>query len=352
MGHKNPIPMSSEFPWIEQLVEDVLKPHPPHLLIPPGDDCAQLVLQEPQLLFAADMLMEGVHFDLKQTSPAAVGGKAVKVNLSDIAAMAGSPLSVTICLALPRKPDGATLGREVMAGAAAVAREYGISIAGGDTNGWDGPLVISVAIVGTPHARGSVTRGGAQPGDWVFVTGPLGGSLAKGRHLHFEPRVTLAQRLHKDYGLTSMLDLSDGLGSDLRHILAQSRVGAVLDRQQIPIHPDVADSTKNPLDHALSDGEDFELCYTLRAQDGARLLEDLRQLAKSQGPLALGTSPTDRQVWSKITKIGEITAHPGVLVWREGDPITALGYQHQIGVESEPSLECPPHDGQQATKPV
>lgn len=335
-------PTTSEFHWIEEMVESTLKPYPNTLLIPPGDDCAEIQLTESRLLFAADMLMEGVHFDLKETKPFLVGSKAVKVNLSDIAAMAGSPTSITISLALPKK-EGASLGHEVMAGAAAAAREYGVSIAGGDTNSWEGPLVVSVAIIGTPHPLGSVSRGGARPGDWIFVTGPLGGSYGGRRHLTFAPRLALAQSLHHFYHLTSMLDLSDGVGSDLRHILKQSRVGATLDPEHIPIHPDVFKSpdrqpsgveSSSPLTHALSDGEDFELCFTVNPRDGERLVQDLLLLRESRvppGTLALGRDSFDPELWLNITKIGDINPDQETLTWRDGQLVTNFGYRHSLG---------------------
>lgn len=301
----------SEFDFIDTLRQTLGKQLPTNarLLIPPGDDCA-LVPGTGPYLYAADMLLEGVHFDLTQTTPALVGRKALAVNLSDIAAMAGTPTSVTVCLALPRQ-GGRRLGNEVMNGLVQLAREFDVAVAGGDTNSWDGPLVISVAITGTPHPRGSVTRDGARPGDAILVTGALGGSLASGRHLTFSPRIDAAKTLHERYGLTAMLDLSDGLAADLPHVLKASGVGATLGRNAIPLHASARTSV-DPLLAALSDGEDFELCFTMHEADAMRLLAE-RPLGDTLA----------------ITRIGKIIDGSD-LTWTDGEKISARGYSHSF----------------------
>lgn len=285
------------------------------LPIPIGDDCALVPATNAGVLFAADMLMEGVHFDLGATTPDMVGRKALAVNISDIAAMAGTPTSATVSLALPRH-RGTALGENIMSGVLQLATELDIAIAGGDTNAWDGPLVISVAITGDPHPKGSVRRNGARPGDRIFVTGALGGSI-HGRHLSFTPRIGLARDLHERFDLSAMIDLSDGLATDLRHILEESQVGASLSPNAIPIHPDCrlfptsqSEERWLLLEHAISDGEDFELCFTLpgeRAEDVIRYAQE----------------------WHlPIVSIGVITDRVGQMQWRDGSPVVQAGYTH------------------------
>jgi thiamine-monophosphate kinase len=154
-----------------------------------------------------------------------------------------------------------------------VADAFDTAVVGGDTNSWDGPLVISVTVLGTATGRGPVRRSGARPGDWLLVTGPLGGSI-RGHHLDFTPRVREAIRLHGAADLHAMIDISDGLAADLAHICRESGCGAVLRAEAIPIS-DAAGAMadgQSPLEHALGDGEDFELLFAVSADDGRRLL--------------------------------------------------------------------------------
>lgn len=240
-----------------------------------GDDAALVDLApDGRCLVTTDMLMDGVDFMLASTPAELIGRKALAVNLSDIAAMAGRPVAAFVSLALPRA-NGRALAEGLYAGLGGLADEYGVVIAGGDTNSWDGPLVINVAVLGAPTGPGAVTRGGAQPGDWIMATGALGGSLS-GRHLTFAPRVREALALHQTADLHAMIDLSDGLASDLPHILQESGVGALVRAAAIPVHDDVDPSldASARLRHALSDGEDFELLFTVPPGDGLRLLEE------------------------------------------------------------------------------
>ncbi|MDA1017213.1 MAG: thiamine-phosphate kinase, partial [Planctomycetota bacterium] len=159
-----------------------------------GDDAAALRLVDSETLVATDMLMEGVHFTFPGATPFQAGRKALAVNLSDIAAMAGRPVAAFVAIALP-KSRGAAFGREVMDGIQTLADEFHTVIAGGDTNSWSGPLVVSVTVLGSVVGKRYVTRSGAKPGDRLFVTGRLGGSLS-GKHLDFTPRIHEALKLH------------------------------------------------------------------------------------------------------------------------------------------------------------
>ena len=242
-----------------------------------GDDCAILRFEPgTDLLVTTDMLMDGRHFQLSADGPRAVGYKALAVNLSDIAAMAGIPRAAVVAVALPRA-DAVAVGQGLYAGMRELAERFGVDLVGGDTNAWDGPLVISVTLLGESSAQGAVRRTGAKPGDAILVTGPLGGSLYAGRHLRPEPRIAEALAVHEAVSIHAMIDISDGLSSDLGHILAESGgLGAVLDSASILIHPDAHEMSRRDqvpaLDHALNDGEDFELCMVVAAEDAPRLL--------------------------------------------------------------------------------
>src|SRR5437773_134835 len=181
------------------------------------------------------MLLEGSCFRLAEAGPRRVGRKAMAVNLSDIAAMAGLPVAAVVSLGLPRQ-GGLALAQELDAGLREMADAFGVAIIGGDTNSWDGPLVISVTLLGEPTGRSPVTRGGARPGDWLVVTGPLGGSIL-GKHLDFTPRIHEALALHRECDLHAMIDISDGLAADLHHLCAESHCGARLRAEAIPIAP-------------------------------------------------------------------------------------------------------------------
>ncbi len=246
-----------------------------------GDDCA--ILQPTlgaELVVTTDMLMDGRHFVLSEHGPEAVGRKAMGVNLSDIAAMAAIPQAAFVAVALPRKDGRADeIARGMHAGIAEIAARFGMTLAGGDTNAWDGPLVVCITMIGqTPAGTRAVRRSGARVGDVIFVTGPLGGSLL-GRHLSPEPRIAEALALRGEVEIHAMIDISDGLASDLRRILEESgNLGAILEGDAIPIHVDARERSRQTgrtaLDHALSDGEDFELCVVLGPEEAARIESD------------------------------------------------------------------------------
>jgi thiamine-monophosphate kinase len=249
----------------------------PRVLVGPGDDCAALAPSPRPLLITTDVLTDGVDFHLPQVGGRTVGRKAMAANVSDVAAMAGSPTAAVVGVVLPNASNSRQLAEELYAGLREVADEFHFPIVGGDTNTWSGGLVVSVTLLGEATGRGPVMRSGARPGDWVFVTGPCGGSIL-GRHQSPKPRVREALALHAAVELHAMIDVSDGLAADLGHILEESRCGAVIDAESVPIHPDaiVLSKTtgKQPLEHALGDGEDFELIFTVSPTDGERLLHE------------------------------------------------------------------------------
>jgi thiamine-monophosphate kinase len=262
-------PLTGEFAYIDWLRRRT--PTDPRVLIGPGDDTAALRLTPHAVtLFTTDMMLEGSCFRLAEAGPRLVGRKAMAVNLSDIAAMAGRPVAAVVSVGLPRA-GGRPLAEELYQGLREMADQFDTAIVGGDTNTWDGPLVISVALLGEATSRGPVRRDGARPGDWLLVTGPLGGSIL-GRHLTFTPRVHEALRLHEAANLHAMIDVSDGLSADVYHLCEESHCGALLQAGAIPI-TEAASSLidgRSPLQHALTDGEDFELVVALapaEAQD-------------------------------------------------------------------------------------
>jgi thiamine-monophosphate kinase len=246
----------------------------PCVRVGPGDDCAVLDTGANRgWLVTTDMLLEGSHFVLAEAGPRRVGRKAMAVNLSDIAAMGGKPVAAFVSVGLPMGA-AETTGKELYLGMRAVADAFDTAIAGGDTNTWTGRLVVSVTVMGEPGPQGPIQRRGAKPGDWLLVTGPLGGSIL-GKHLDFSPRVREGLLLQQYATLHAMIDISDGLAADVFHICEESRCGAVLFAERIPISDAARQMTdgKSPLEHALGDGEDFELAIAVDPVDGARLLQ-------------------------------------------------------------------------------
>jgi thiamine-monophosphate kinase len=279
----------------------------PLVALPAGDDLA--VLRWPAddlLLVGVDQVLDGVHFDSAVHSPRQIGAKVVNRNLSDCAAMACLPAAAVVSAAMPRGV-GLDYAKELYLGMRAAADVFGCEIVGGDTGSWPGRLALSVTILGRSAGVAPITRAGARPGEHIYVTGPLGGSI-RGRHMTFTPRVHEARRLAATGLVTAMIDLSDGLSRDLAHICRASGVGGVLDADRIPVHPDVAaiaDRAKPPVEHALDDGEDYELLAVTSAE-----------------------LPAD----AGATLIGRTTAEPGVrLSTGSGDiRLDERGFEHVL----------------------
>ncbi len=279
-------------------------------LVPNGDDAALLSTTDRGVLVATDMFLDGTHFLALQTTPELIGRKAVAANLSDIAAMGGWPQSVFISLGIPGNTTREWIER-LMIGAAATAREFQCGIDGGDTNSWSGPLVVNVCVTGSPHWRGAVTRSGAQAGDCVLITGKtLGHSLETGRHLRFRPRLQEVRWLMDHFKIHSMMDLSDGLATDLPRLSDASGVGITIDAKQVL---GIAPATDSELQAALCDGEDFELVFTCSKADAQTIVKRF--------PFECG-----------IRQIGTVTAGRGVkIIPLTGEPASSLavqGYEH------------------------
>ena len=285
----------------------------------PGDDCAVLEGGRPgyYLLLKTDAVVEGIHFTA-EAAPEQIGHKALGRCLSDIAAMAGTPLAALVTIALPKdfQPD---FVERIYHGLNQLAQRYGTAIVGGETTTNPERLLLSIVVLGEVPRDKCILRSGAKGGDALFVSGELGGSLAE-KHLAFEPRLAEAQWLAAHFDIHAMIDLSDGLAGDLPHILQRSNAGAELMAQAIPIsraaklqaraHP----SEKTPLQSALSDGEDFELLFAAPSRQAVAILDGW----KEQFPKV------------RLSCIGRVTREPGLKI-RDKNGVRSLnahGYVH------------------------
>jgi thiamine-monophosphate kinase len=298
--------MAGEFDFIRWIRDQQGSAAKDFVQVPPGDDLAVLKWQADDLLIVgADQVLDGVHFDSSRHAMRAIGRKAMNRNLSDCAAMGCLPAAAVATVALPKSVDIA-YAKELYLGLREAADPYLCPIVGGDTGSWNGKLVLTVTILGRSGGVKPVTRAGAKPGDGIFVTGHLGGSIL-GRHMTFEPRVFLGRQLAETGLVSAMIDLSDGLSRDLGHICRESGVGAVIDAAAVPVHDDAVEMRRDghsPLEHALHDGEDYELLFT--AREG------------SFGTMA--------------KRIGMITASPGIWL-QSGDqhePLEPKGWEHTL----------------------
>ncbi len=294
-------------------------PSNPSVITGAGDDCAVLDLGVPgrQVLFKTDAIVEGVHFT-GETPPEKIGRKALARCLSDIAAMAGTPTAALVTLALPAGYELARV-QGIYAGLNQLALQHHVAIAGGETTTNPERMLISIALLGTVDAGHVLRRTGSSAGDAIFVTGRLGGSIA-GHHLDFEPRLAEARWLAEEFLPCAMIDVSDGIASDLRHLLAAAGLGAELRAASIPIsraakeRAKESSAAKPPLLAALTDGEDFELLFTVASRDAVKLLDAW----KARFPEV------------PLTCIGKVTATPGIALRDTTGlkPMPQHGYVH------------------------
>ena len=251
-----------------------------------GDDCAVMPSGEGELLFSTDLLMEGVHFLRNESSPEDVGWKAAAVNLSDIAAMGGTPVATFLSIALPKDAQGEWADRFIE-GYTDISRQYDVPLLGGDTTSSLRDIAVNVGVLGRCPSGRRLMRNGAKVGETIYVTGPLGDSagglqaILKGiertedvtrlicRHKRPIPRIEAGRILMESGKAGAMMDISDGIGSDLRHIMKASGVGAVIDLERLPLSPELVSVCKEQgwdiYEMATSGGEDFELMFTAPA---------------------------------------------------------------------------------------
>ncbi|MSR76752.1 MAG: thiamine-monophosphate kinase [Candidatus Omnitrophica bacterium] len=229
-----------------------------------GDDADVLKLPSSSLVCTTDVIVEDVDFRLSQAKPQQIGHKALAVNLSDLAAMGAKPLGYLVSLGLSPKVDSKWVAK-MYQGLLRLSNEYGIKCLGGDLSKAD-QVFVSITALGIPYAKKVITRAGARPGDLIAVTGSLGGSILR-HHLEFSPRLKESEFLVRNFHLTAMIDISDGFTQDLEHILKASSVSCEINLEKIPVSRDASRS----LQRALSDGEDFELLFTLPRREKEKL---------------------------------------------------------------------------------
>jgi thiamine-monophosphate kinase len=296
--------MPGEFDLIDWI--RAAQPAPsPRVEIGIGDDLAALNWAAGDLLLVGvDQVIDGVHFHAATHTPHQIGRKAMNRNLSDCAAMGCLPAAALVAVAVPRD-FSIDRAKQLYRGLREAGDAFECPIVGGDTATWDGKLVLSVTIIGHSAGQRPLTRSGAKAGDHLFVTGPLGGSIL-GRHLTFEPRVALGRKLASS--ASAMIDLSDGLSRDLAHMCRASSVGAVVESALVPIHADAGELSQRDgiaaIDHALDDGEDYELLFT------------------SSAPNIEGA-----------IRIGQMTPDPGIVLRDAAGglkPLEPRGWEHSI----------------------
>jgi thiamine-monophosphate kinase len=276
-----------------------------------------LGVPEKLVLFKTDAVVEGIHFT-RETPPEKIGRKALARCLSDIAAMAGTPTAALVTIALPNNFD-ADFVTKIYDGLNALAEKFGVAVVGGETTTNPERILISIALLGTVPRGKLILRSGAKVGDAIFVTGELGGALAE-KHLSFGPRLAEARWLAEKFSLHAMLDVSDGLGGDLRHILNASKVGAEILKSAVPVSRAAklaarkSSSAKPAFVAALTDGEDFELLFTIASKDAVKLLDTWKKKFPEL----------------RLSCIGKIVAGDGILIRDKSGShkFNAHGYVH------------------------
>jgi thiamine-monophosphate kinase len=302
-----------------------------------GDDCAVFHSSSGRvLLLTTDMLVEDIHFLPNTISPYQLGRKAIAVNLSDIAAMGGTPLVTLISLAVPAQTEVEEI-QELYRGMREICGLYSVNIVGGDTVASPDNLIINISLIGDANEQEVLYRSGARPGDKIYLTGTVGDSSAGLSILkqeisaheslcgHFikvhnepEPLLKTGKVIGESRLATAMIDLSDGLLSDLGHICEESRVGALLSKDKIPLSQELkslaAHTGLDPLDFALSGGEDYVLLVTVpsaKTQDFELAYKD-----RASSPLFL---------------IGDIREEKGIRIMNENGSVQELvpqGFDH------------------------
>jgi len=290
---------------------------PPGVTIPPGDDMGAVRIGDANVLVTVDQVADGVHVDSETTPLDRIGRKAMTRSLSDVAAMAARPVCAVVAASLPRN-FRRSRADSLFDAMRRTAESYECPLIGGDISMWDSPLLLTVTVLAEPAGIDPVTRSGALVGDIICVTGRLGGSLeavdGRTHHLDFEPRIELARKLAGDPATrpNCMIDLSDGLARDLGHLCRAADLCAELEAEAIPANPHV------DWVHALSDGEDYELCFTIDARRAeANLPDQIDCVPVTQvGRIVDRPTKTDAQVSVRLPD-GQVK------------PVTDWGWEHR-----------------------
>ena len=319
-----------------QRIRARLSPAPEWLIVDVGDDAA---VYEPQRnafeVITTDAIVDGVHFDRSATPASAIGYRALAVNLSDLAAMGADARLATVSMALPQTLRLQDF-EQIVDGLLAIAERTHTRIVGGNITATSGPLIIDVTAVGTVGRRRVLTRAGARPGHYVFVSGSLGDARAGlaqfredpdgaasqrstlvARYLQPEPRLRLGQQLGRNQAATSAIDLSDGLADGLHQLAAASGVGFEIDADALPIRDDAREywrsANRDAVQEAVAGGDDYELLFTVHPRRVGRLRAVQRLIRGLE-----------------LVRIGVVTRTPGVdIIHGDGrrQPVGA-GYEH------------------------
>ncbi|MDD3725899.1 MAG: thiamine-phosphate kinase [Candidatus Ratteibacteria bacterium] len=269
----------------DQIIEFIkrhLKPKQKTVVVGPGDDTAVLSYNNREyLLLTTDCIVEDVHFTRSEATLFQIARKSIAVNLSDIAAMGGIPLYALVCAGLP---DGLTRRElaQLIKGLKSATDIFNFDIVGGNLTRSE-KLFIDVSLTGKVEKRYLKLRSGAQPGDLIFVTGTLGGSYLK-KHLTFTPRVKESRELIKKVPISAMMDISDGLSTDLTRLAKASGVGFKIYLEKIPVSQDavkISKNSKEEIQHALCDGEDYELLFTVPKDYGGKVPDKINSVPVS-----------------------------------------------------------------------
>jgi thiamine-monophosphate kinase len=315
-------------------IRRLLPPAPDWVLVGIGDDAAVVEPARNRVeVLTVDALVDGIHFDRAFVPPDAIGHRALAVNLSDLAAMGAAPRLALLSMALPAALPVADFDA-IVGGFAALAARHRLHVVGGNLTRTPGPLTIDVTVMGTVKRRQALTRGGARPGDDVYVSGSLGSAAAGLRLLHLattagtenhaignrsaspastvspvvescitrylrpEPRLALGIHLARNKAASACMDLSDGLADGLVQMAEASGVGVIVDADALPIAAEaraVFDGhSENALAQAITAGDDYELIFTVRPRTQRRL------------------AAAERRGGVPITRVGRCTVEPGV----------------------------------------
>ncbi len=297
---------------IIDLIKKRLKMKGRTVIAGPGDDTAVLAYdRDNYLLLTTDCVVENVHFTRKQATLFQVGRKAMAVNLSDIAAMGGIPLYALASVGLPKGFSRKEING-LLDGMREMCDAYRFDLVGGNLT--KSPvLFVDISLAGRVEKKCLKMRNGATPGDIIFATGRLGGTLVK-KHLNVMPRIKESRKIIKSARVTAMMDISDGISSDLTRMAKASGAGFVIELGRIPVSDDalrISKTREEAVSHALNDGEDYELLFTVRPSDMDKV------------PEKIGSLP--------VTRIGRMTKEKKYLgIWESGKTvcIKPAGFSH------------------------